>query len=154
MKGKLGFKKFIFETLVIVIGISVSFWLNNMQENSNTAKKEVETLKAIKLNIIEIESYFSNRRITLDDENDFMNYLSVHWGSLNLDSIVDVLQKGRHIKSFHNLFLDYREFHPPISEISSIINDGSIALISNNEIKIELISFMDNNVMRYVTLLW
>ena len=56
MKGKLGFKKFIFETLVIVIGISVSFWLNNMQENSNTAKKEVETLKAIKLNIIEIES--------------------------------------------------------------------------------------------------
>jgi len=121
MKGKLGFKKFIFETLVIVIGISVSFWLNNMQENSNTAKKEVETLKAIKLNIIEIESYFSNRRITLDDENDFMNYLSVHWGSLNLDSIVDVLQKGRHIKSFHNLFLDYREFHPPISEISSII---------------------------------
>jgi len=126
MKGKLGFKKFIFETLVIVIGISVSFWLNNVQENSNTAKKEVETLKAIKLNIIEIESYFSNRRITLDDENDFMNYLSVHWGSLNLDSIVDVLQKGRHIKSFHNLFLDYREFHPPISEISSIINDGSI----------------------------
>ena len=128
MKGKLGFKKFIFETLVIVIGISVSFWLNNMQENSNTAKKEVETLKAIKLNIIEIESYFSNRRITLDDENDFTNYLSVHWGSLNLDSIVDVLQKGRHIKSFHNLFLDYREFHPPISEISSIINDGSIAV--------------------------
>ena len=106
MKGKLGFKKFIFETLVIVIGISVSFWLNNMQENSNTAKKEVETLKAIKLNIIEIENYISNRRITLDDENDFMNYLSVHWGSLNLDSIVDVLQKGRHIKSFHNLFLD------------------------------------------------
>ena len=139
------FLKYFLEFLVIVMGISVSFWLNNMQENSNTAKKEVETLKAIKLNIIEIESYISNRRITLDDENDFMNYLSVHWDSLNLDSIVDVLQKGRHIKSFHNLFLDYREFHPPISEISSIINDGSIALISNNEIKIELISFMDNN---------
>ena len=43
------------------------------------------------------------------------------------------------------MFLDYREFHPPISEISSIINDGSIALISNKKIKIELISFMDNN---------
>ena len=145
MKGKLGFKKFIFETLIIIIGISISFWLNNMQENLNTAKKEVETLKAIKLNIVEIENYIKNRRVTLDDENNFMNYLSGSWNNLNLDSVVDVLQNGRHIKSFHNLFLDYREFHPPVSEIKSIINDGSIALISNHEIKLELISLMDNN---------
>ena len=54
MKSKLGLKKFIFETLVIIIGISISFWLNNMQENSNTAKKELEILKSIKLNITEI----------------------------------------------------------------------------------------------------
>jgi len=145
MKGKLGLKKFIFETLVIIIGISISFWLNNMQENTNTAKKEVETLKAIKLNIVEIEAYITSRRETLDDENDFMNYLSENWNTLNLDSVVNVLQKGRHIKSFHNLFLDYREFHPPVSEISSIINDGSIALISSHEIKLSLISLMDNN---------
>ena len=145
MKGKLGLKKFIFETLVIIIGISISFWLNNMQENTNIAKKEVETLKAIKLNIVEIEAYITSRRETLDDENDFMNYLSENWNTLNLDSVVNVLQKGRHIKSFHNLFLDYREFHPPVSEISSIINDGSIALISNHEIKLSLISLMDNN---------
>ena len=77
MKGKLGLKKFIFETLVIIIGISISFWLNNMQENTNTAKKEVETLKAIKLNIVEIEAYITSRRETLDDENDFMNYLQI-----------------------------------------------------------------------------
>ncbi|MDB4497186.1 hypothetical protein N9254_06950, partial [Flavobacteriaceae bacterium] len=145
MKGKLGLKKFIFETLVIIIGISISFWLNNMQENTNIAKKEVETLKAIKLNIVEIEAYITSRRETLDDENDFMNYLSENWNTLNLDSVVNVLQKGRHIKSFHNLFLDYREFHPPVSEISSIINDGSIALISSHEIKLSLISLMDNN---------
>ena len=105
MKGKLGLKKFIFETLVIIIGISISFWLNNMQENTNIAKKEVETLKAIKLNIVEIEAYITSRRETLDDENDFMNYLSENWNTLNLDSVVNVLQKGRHIKSFHNLTL-------------------------------------------------
>ena len=75
MKGKLGLKKFIFETLVIIIGISISFWLNNMQKNTNTAKKEVETLKAIKLNIVEIEAYITSRRETLDDEHDCMNYL-------------------------------------------------------------------------------
>jgi hypothetical protein len=145
MKGKHRFKKFIFETLGIIIGISISFWLNNMQENSNIAKKEVETLKAVKLNILEIESYIKTRLITLDDENNFMDYLSGSWNNLNLDSVVNVLQNGRHIKSFHNLFLDYREFHPPISEIKSIINDGSIALISNHGIKLKLISLMDNN---------
>ena len=72
-----------------------------------------------------------------------MDYLSTNWNNLNLDSIVEVLQFGRHKKAFHNVFLDYREFHPPVSEISSIIGDGSISLISNNDIKIQLISLMD-----------
>ena len=74
-----------------------------------------------------------------------MDYLSTNWNNLNLDSIVEVLQFGRHKKAFHNVFLDYREFHPPVSEISSIIGDGSISLISNNDIKIQLISLMDNS---------
>jgi len=68
-----------------------------------------------------------------------MDYLSINWNNLNLDSIVEVLQFGKHKKAFHNVFLDYREFHPPVSEISSIIGDGSISLISNNDIKIQLI---------------
>ena len=74
-----------------------------------------------------------------------MDYLSINWNNLNLDSIVEVLQFWKHKKAFHNVFLDYREFHPPVSEISSIIGDGSISLISNNDIKIQLISLMDNS---------
>jgi len=139
------FKKFIFETSVIIIGISISFWLSNLQEKSNNKNKEIEILESIDININEIQKYIDNRRETLDEDNQLMDYLSTHWSNLNLDSIVEVLQFGRHKKAFHNVFLDYREFHPPVSEISSIIGDGSISLISNHDVKIQLISLMDNS---------
>ena len=140
-----GVKKFIFETSVIIIGISISFWLSNLQEKSNNKNKEIEILESIDININEIQKYIDNRRETLDEDNQLMDYLSTHWSNLNLDSIVEVLQFGRHKKAFHNVFLDYREFHPPVSEISSIIGDGSISLISNHDVKIQLISLMDNS---------
>ncbi|MDA0757309.1 MAG: hypothetical protein O3C01_01410 [Bacteroidetes bacterium] len=140
-----GVKKFIFETSVIIIGISISFWLSNLQEKSNNKNKEIEILESIDININEIQKYIDNRRETLDEDNQLMDYLSTHWNNLNLDSIVEVLQFGRHKKAFHNVFLDYREFHPPVSEISSIIGDGSISLISNHDVKIQLISLMDNS---------
>ena len=140
-----GIKKFIFETSVIIIGISISFWLSNIQEKSNNKNKEIEILESIDININEIQKYIDNRRETFDEDNQLMDYLSTHWNNLNLDSIVEVLQFGRHKKAFHNVFLDYREFHPPVSEISSIIGDGSISLISNHDVKIQLISLMDNS---------
>ena len=140
-----GVKKFVFETSVIIIGISISFWLSNLQEKSNNKNKEIEILESIDININEIQKYIDNRRETFDEDNQLMDYLSTHWNNLNLDSIVEVLQFGRHKKAFHNVFLDYREFHPPVSEISSIIGDGSISLISNHDVKIQLISLMDNS---------
>ena len=140
-----GVKKFIFETSVIIIGISISFWLSNLQEKSNNKNKEIEILESIDININEIQKYIDKRRETFDEDNQLMDYLSTHWNNLNLDSIVEVLQFGRHKKAFHNVFLDYREFHPPVSEISSIIGDGSISLISNHDVKIQLISLMDNS---------
>lgn len=138
-------KKFLFETLVIIIGISISFWLNTQKVKWDNQKKEKALLESLKLNIHQIEKYLDNRQAILFDENHFMDYLSENWDDFNLDSVVNVLEKGRYIKSFHTFFLDYREFHPPVSEINSIINDGSIALISNTDIKLQLVSLMDNN---------
>lgn len=140
------FKKFIFETSVIIIGISISFWLNNTQAKAENLRKEIQLLKAVQLNINEIEVYVLNREKKLTAENELMDYLSANWSNINYDSITKVLLTGGNTKSFHNLFLDYREFHPPISEITSIIEDGSLALISNNEIKLKIISLLDNHL--------
>ncbi|MAJ31515.1 MAG: hypothetical protein CMC18_02520 [Flavobacteriaceae bacterium] len=140
------FRKFIFETSVIIIGISISFWLNNTQAKAENLRKEKQLLKAVQLNINEIEFYVLDREKKLTAENELMDYLSTNWTAINYDSVTNVLLKGGNTKSFHNLFLDYREFHPPISEITSIIEDGSLALISNNEIKLKIISLLDNHL--------
>ena len=91
-----GIKKFVFETSVIIIGISISFWLSNLQAKSEDHNMEVEILEAIEVNIDEIQKYLDNRRETLDADNQLMDYLSTHWDDLNLDSIVEVLQYGTH----------------------------------------------------------
>jgi hypothetical protein len=87
-----------------------------------------------------------DREKKLTAENELMDYLSANWNNINYDSVTKVLLTGGNTKSFHNLFLDYREFHPPISEITSIIEDGSLALISNNDIKLKIISLLDNHL--------
>jgi len=140
------FRKFIFETSVIIIGISISFWLNNTKAKAENLRKEIQLIKAVQLNINEIEFYVLDREKKLTAENELMDYLSANWNAINYDSVTNVLLKGGNTKSFHNLFLDYREFHPPISEITSIIEDGSLALISNNEIKLKIISLLDNHL--------
>ncbi len=147
IKDKFKFlRKFIFETSVIIIGISISFWLNNTQAKAENLRKEIQLLKAVQLNINEIEVYVLNREKKLTAENELMDYLSANWNAINYDSVTKVLLTGGNTKSFHNLFLDYREFHPPISEITSITADGSLTLISNNEIKLRIISLLDNHL--------
>ena len=70
-----GIKKFIFETSVIIIGISISFWLSNIQEKSNNKNKEIEILESIEININQIQKYIDNRRETLNEDNQLMDYL-------------------------------------------------------------------------------
>ena len=140
------FQKFLFEILIIVIGISVSFWINNKQTAYDNQIKEKQLLQNIASSLQEIKVHIENRKNIFDQENELMDYMSQNWGKINTDSIVDVLQEGKYLKSFHNLFLDYREFHPPIAEIESFVADGSIELIKNPDIKVALIDLTDSRL--------
>ncbi|MEK9614593.1 MAG: hypothetical protein VW080_11810 [Flavobacteriaceae bacterium] len=132
--------------MIIVIGISVSFWINNKQIAYDNQIKEKQLLQNIASSLQEIKVHIENRKNIFDQENELMDYMSQNWGRINTDSIVDVLQEGKYVKSFHNLFLDYREFHPPIAEIESFVADGSIELIKNPEIKVALIDLTDSRL--------
>jgi hypothetical protein len=146
---KKGLKKYIIkyalEFFVIVLGISFSFWINESKIERENIEKEQQVLSSLIQNISEIKVSLNKRKVVLDEENNLMNYLSQNWENLNIDSLVLVVAEGKHIKSFHNLFLDYREFHPPSSEIQTIISDGSIGLIQNKDIKLKIISTMDKS---------
>jgi hypothetical protein len=144
-KVKKNIFKYTLEFFVIVLGISISFWLNKNQIERDNLEKEQQVLTSLIQNITQIKVSLNKRKVVLDEENNLMNHLSQNWENLNIDSLVIVLDKGRYIKSFNNLFLDYREFHPPTSEIQTIISDGSIGLIQNKEIKLKIISTMDKS---------
>lgn len=139
-------KKFVLEIFILVIGISLSFWLNNLQTERSNRIKEKQLIHNILLNLAEIKSHSQQRLSVFEEENHLMDYLAISWNSINKDSIADVFLNGDYRQSFHNLFLDYREFHPPIADIESIIADGSISLIKNKAIKVALITLTDSSL--------
>ena len=134
------------EIIAIIIGISASFWISEVQKNIENQEKEIKLLKTIQTNVKTINKYTNNRLDILNEENNLMDYISKNWKRLNVDSLVNVLNDGTYIKSFHNIFLDYREFHPPISELKAIIDDGSLGLIKNEKIRLTLTALLDDRL--------
>ena len=54
---------------------------------------------------------------------------------MNIDSTAKEFSQNRYDASFHNLFLDFREFHPPIATLEMVTSDGSFSIIKNDLIK-------------------
>jgi hypothetical protein len=140
------FIKLGFEIIAIIIGISATFWISEVQKDLENQEKEIKLLKTIQINVHNIDKYTNSRIDLLKVENDLMDYISSNWKGLNIDSLVNVLKDGKYIKSFHNIFLDYREFHPPISELKAIIDDGSLGLIKNEKIRLTLTTLLDDRL--------
>lgn len=140
------FIKLGFEIIAIIIGISATFWISEVQKDLENQEQEIKLLKTIQINVNNLDKYTNNRIDLLKVENDLMDYISSNWKGLNIDSLVNVLKDGKYIKSFHNIFLDYREFHPPISELKAIIDDGSLGLIKNEKIRLTLATLLDDRL--------
>jgi len=79
-----------------------------------------------------------------------MDYVSTNWESLNVDSIAIILSTSGYKSSIHNMFFDYREFHPPISSLRMVLNNGSINLINSKKVK-SLISRLINTDYGFIS---
>ena len=79
-----------------------------------------------------------------------MDHISSNWENLNVDSIANFLSTSGYRASIHTMFFDYREFHPPISSLRMVLNDGSINIINSKKIK-SLISKLVNTDYGFVT---
>ena len=62
--------KYSLEFLVIVMGISVSFWLNEMSVEKNENRERVKVLNNIKIEINDIQSYTGDRMKYWQDDID------------------------------------------------------------------------------------
>ena len=138
------------EFIAVVLGITLSFWLDNKREEWNSKKVEINLLESILNDIQNIKVYNQQRAEMFELDNAVMDYVSANWENLNVDSTAIILSTSSYKSSIHNMFFDYREFHPPISSLRMVLNDGSINIIKSKNIK-TLISKLVNTDYGFVT---
>jgi hypothetical protein len=133
--------KYILDFLVIVLGISVSFWVNKIQNNKENKINEIHVYEDI--------------RMELNDLTEMINERTEKF-TFDLGLVNKVLSESLDAKyNYNDLFVavtDYRGFEPKIEIYSSLKYDGGLKYISNTEIKVAINRFYSSNHVIYLNM--
>ena len=125
--------KYSLEFLVIVMGISVSFYLDKIRKDLENDALSTIIYQNLLNEINEIEKYAEEREVSFIKDLESLNALQ------NPIISGDSLIKLEKVKQFQLAsFLNYRGFSPPNSVYNSIVGDGSLTYIKNIDLKKEL----------------
>ena len=124
------FKRYLFDFIVIVLGITVSFWFNQLSIKRSDNKERIKVLNNIEKEIAEIEKYCDERLNAWNDDiglyTEFLN------DNLNVESIKNITSSKGRIE-FNLIY--YRDFEPPMNRYNSMISSGDIKFIKSEKIK-------------------
>ena len=122
--------KYTLEFLVIVLGISISFWLNELSVEKNENRERLKVLNNIKTEIKDIQKYTGDRMKYWQDDIDlYTMFLS---SEFEINSIKEITSSKSRVE--YNLIY-YRDFEPPMNRYVSMINTGSFKFIKSERIK-------------------
>ena len=139
--------KYSFEFVVIVIGISVSFWLNELSIDNQNELERIKVLNSLKMEINEIRDYTFEREKTWVTDLRLLNELLFpRNGVIDTDSILKITTAKSRIETF---LVIYRVFDPPMNRYYSIINSGDLKFAKSDKIK-EILSRLHNTSFSYV----
>ena len=139
--------KYSFEFVVIVLGISVSFWLNELSIENQNEGERIKVLNSLKMEINEIKDYTYEREKTWVTDLRLLNELPLSRnGVIDTDSILKITTAKSRIETF---LVIYRVFDPPMNRYYSIINSGDLKFIKSDKIK-EILSRLHNTSFSYV----
>ena len=125
--------KYSLEFLVIVMGISVSFYLEEIRVANELKTLSVDLKQNLLDEISEIESYMNERELAFKGDQTVLNSLQ------DIKISYDSLLKISDIPSKYNVSLfNYRGFKPPVAFYNSLVNDGKIRYLESSSIKEEL----------------
>ena len=147
MKKKELFIKYLLEFIVIVLGISVSFWLNQVSINNQNNIERIKVLNSLKEEAKEIKDYCSERKVNWQNDISILNsFINSKTQELNYDKIINLTKSKSRIQ-FNLIY--YRVFEPPTNRYHSIINSGSLKFINSEKIK-EILSRIHITYSSYV----
>ena len=124
------FKRYLFDFIVIVLGITVSFWFNQLSIKRSDNKERIKVLNNIEKEIAEIEKYCDERLNAWND--DIGLYSEFLDDNLNIESIKKITSSKGRIE-FNLIY--YRDFEPPMNRYNSMISSGDIKFIKSEKIK-------------------
>ena len=137
--------RYIVEFLVIVTGITASFWGEEYRESLQNDKEEIKALKNLQIELEEIDVYCEERKTNYRKDHNVLSYLLKN-PDYAFDSIDNLVQSSPGIGFALN---DYREFQPPMNRYNSIINEGTIKFIESDSVKQQL-SELHNTLYAYL----
>jgi hypothetical protein len=147
MKRKEWFIKYSLEFIVIVLGISVSFWLNQVSTNKQNNNERIKVLNSIQEEVKEINDYCAERKKNWQNDiailNAFINPINEQF---NFETVKSLTKSKSRIQ-FNLIY--YRVFEPPTDRYHSIINSGDFKYINSEKIK-EMLSRIHITYSSYV----
>ena len=123
------------ELIAVVLGITVSLWVDDKRELSIIKKNNVKTLESLKNEISLRIDYIERKIIQYQRDVEVGEYVIKNWNNIDLDSIASKTKNGRGIVL---TLKAYRAINLPVSIYNSLNSDGSIAKLDQDSIKIVL----------------
>ncbi len=121
--------KYSLEFLVIVLGISISFWLNQITVEGEIKQQRSRLLENLLLEVEEIEKYCADRLKIWNQDVEI--YSKLFEEKLDIEAIEELaISKSR--VEFNLIY--YRDFSPPINRYISAVNTGDLKYIKSQEI--------------------
>jgi len=121
--------KYLLESIVIITGISVSFWINQVSIDNDIKNERLRVLNNLFLEVQEIENY-SNERLKIWNQ-DIEIYSNLLKEDLDTDAIESIAISKSRVE--YNLIY-YRDFSPPMNRYESMVNTGDLKYINSQEI--------------------
>ena len=139
--------KYSIEFVVIILGITVSFWLNELSIDNQNEEERIKVLTSLQMEINEIKYYCDGRKRTWEIDISLLNeFLYSSNKIFNIDSVLKITTSKIRIETFIIL---YRVFDPTMNRYYSIINSGDLKYVKSDKVK-EILSRLHNTTFSYV----
>ena len=123
------------ELIAVVLGITLSLWVDDKKELSAVKKNNVKTLKSIKAEVALRIKYIDRKMDQYKRDIEVGEYIIKNWNKIDYDSVASITKNDRDIIL---TLKAYRAINLPISIYNSLNSDGSIGKLEQDSIKIIL----------------
>ena len=144
MKPKELLVKYSLEFFVIVLGISVSFWLNQIAVERAHEKERIKVLQSLHTELDEIDKYCSERKDNyLDDINILKALLHEDFHPDQFEGLTTSKSRVEFVLTY------YRVFEPPMNQYQSVIHAGALKYVKSQKVN-EKLGQLHNTFLRYM----